>query len=232
MNPGESKTYTDYTFSLGLSEVKPEFIARLADNDTAERAWAASRLFTAGMTRAISSLRDWVRDFELQKLMDLEQVASGRSAVPYGARLTVGIAVQPPTFERIRAANGSPALAHAPADQDVLEFELDFAESGMPHIRLDILTTKAPGGNGAIARFLEKFGEGIQQVEIDVADVDRVTEILRTRFKVDPIYPATRGGANGTRVNFFLVTWHDDKKALIELVELPKGSHQSPVTGY
>ena len=43
-------------------------------------------------------------------------------------------------------------------------------------------------------------------MEIDVTDVDRATEILRTRFKLEPIYPATRPGANGTRVNFFLVT--------------------------
>ncbi len=138
------------------------------------------------------------------------------------ARLTVGIAVLPETFEKIRAANGSPPLADAPADQDVLEFELEFAESGMPYVRLDILTTKAPGGNGAIARFLEKFGEGIQQVEIDVTDVDRATEILRTRFKIEPIYPATRPGANGTRVNFFLVTAINNQKVLVELVEQPK----------
>ncbi len=87
------------------------------------------------------------------------------------------------------------------------------------HVRLDILTTKAPGGGGAIARFLEKFGEGIQQVEIDVTDVDRATEILRTQFKLDPIYPATRPGANGSRVNFFLVTTGNGKKVLVELVE-------------
>jgi hypothetical protein len=122
----------------------------------------------------------------------------------------------------IRAANGSVPLADAPADQDVLEFELEFSGSGLPHIRLDILTTNAPGGNGAIARFLAKSGEGIQQVEIDVTDVDRATEILRTRFKIEPIYPATRAGANGTRVNFFLVTDHDNKKLLVELVEQPK----------
>jgi methylmalonyl-CoA/ethylmalonyl-CoA epimerase len=88
--------------------------------------------------------------------------------------------------------------------------------------RLDILTTNAPGGRGAIARFLEKFGEGIQQVEIDVTDVDRATEILRTRFQIEPIYPATRPGASGTRVNFFLVTTWDGKKVLVELVEQAK----------
>jgi hypothetical protein len=59
-------------------------------------------------------------------------------------------------------------------------------------------------------------------VEIDVKDVDRATEILRTRFKIEPIYPATRSGANGTRVNFFLVSARNDQKVLVELVEHPK----------
>ena len=136
-------------------------------------------------------------------------------------KLTVGIAVLPETFEKIRKASGSPALADAPSDQDVVEFELEFAGDFARYPRLDILTTKAPGGNGAIARFLEKFGEGIQQVEIDVTDVDRATEILRTRFNVDPIYPATHPGADSTRVNFFLVSVSDGKKVLVELVEQP-----------
>lgn len=136
--------------------------------------------------------------------------------------MTVGIAVLPEKFNKIRAASGSPPLADAPADQDVLEFELEYTEKGVSHVHLDILTIKAPGGNGAIARFLEKFGEGIQQVEIDVTDVDRATETLRTRFNVEPIYPATRPGANGTRVNFFLVTGTNNQKVLVELVEQPK----------
>jgi hypothetical protein len=147
-------------------------------------------------------------------------------------RLTLGIAVTPETFDMIRNANGCPPLADAPADQDVIEFELDFAIGEAKYVHLDILTTKAPGGSGAIARFLEKFGEGIQQIEIDVTDVDRATEILRTRFKVEPIYPTTRPGANGTRVNFFLVTAHNNQKVLVELVEQPKGLHRSPGPGY
>ncbi len=99
---------------------------------------------------------------------------------------------------------------------------MEFGENFPQHPRLDILTTSAPGGNGAIARFLKKFGEGVQQVEIDVTDVDRATEILRTRFKVEPIYPATRAGAKGTRVNFFLVSTRNNQKVLVELVEQPK----------
>ena len=77
----------------------------------------------------------------------------------------------------------------------------------------------ALGGTGAIARYLEKHGEGIQQIEITVRDVDRATEILRTKFALAPIYPATRPGADGTRVNFFLVPTPQGKKVLVELVE-------------
>jgi hypothetical protein len=107
-----------------------------------------------------------------------------------------------------------------------MEFELHFtavtAEGEelpeMP-IQLDILTTRLPEGQGAIARFLEKFGEGIQQVEYDVADADRATKILIERFGQKPVYPQTRLGADGTRVNFFLAARPDGAKMLIELVE-------------
>ena len=203
-------------------EVTPEIIGHLADEDPAERAWTASKLFSAGRARALNFLQDWEQNEEMRRLMVRNELEKTMPEVPESLRLTVGIAVLPETFEKIRAANGSPPLADAPTDQDVLEFELDLAESGMPYVRLDILTTKSPGGTGAIARFLEKFGEGIQQVEIDVTDVDRATEILRTRFNVEPIYPATRPGANGTRVNFFLVTGTNNQKVLVELVEKPE----------
>jgi tellurite resistance protein TerC len=213
-----------YSSRIVSDAVTPDFIGHLADNDPAERALTASRLFGAGLGRVLDALQLWLQDSELKNLMVREKVESARPVVPYDVRLTVGIAVLPETFDKIRALNGSPPLADAPADQDVLEFELEFSHSGAPPARLDILTTKAPGGNGAIARFLEKFGEGIQQVEIDVTDADRATEILRTRFKVEPIYPVTRAGANGTRVNFFLVAAANGQKVLVELVEQPKAS--------
>ena len=209
--------------------VTPERIARLADNDRAERALAAFDLFKAGFAHVFESLQEWEQDDELQGLMVRENVGSALPMAQSVARLTVGIAVLPETFEKIHVANGSPPLADVPTDQDVLEFELEFPESGMSYVHLDILTTKTPGGNGAISRFLEKFGEGIQQVEMDVTDVDRATEILRTRFKIEPIYPATRQGANGTRVNFFLVKGLAAPKVLVELVEQPyTNSHKTP----
>ncbi|MCL4524145.1 MAG: hypothetical protein M1451_09565 [Acidobacteria bacterium] len=56
-------------------------------------------------------------------------------------------------------------------------------------------------------------------MEYFVGDVDRATEILRSRFGVKFIYPQTRAGADGTRVNFFLAAAPDGRKVLIELVE-------------
>jgi tellurite resistance protein TerC len=204
-----------------LPRLTPEHIAHLADTDPSKRAQVALDFLLAGTGRVRDSLQDWEMDDEFRALLVREKVAGPIPRKLSPPKLTVGIAVLPETFEKIRAANGSPPLADAPADQDVMEFELEFA-TGALSVRLDVLTTRRPAENGAIARFLEKFGERIQQIEIDVLDVDRATEILRTRFNVEPVYPATRAGANGTRVNFFLVTARNTEKVLVEFVEQPK----------
>jgi tellurite resistance protein TerC len=210
----------------------PEYVHRLGDTDEAQRVQVARDLYSQGSTRTLNWLTDWGKDQDFRALIVQDQFMRPNGEKTSQVKLTVGIAVVPEMFEKIRVANGSPPLADAPADQDVMEFELEFAKSGLPYVHLDILTTKAPGGSGAIARFLEKFGEGIQQIEIDVTDVDRATEILRSRFKVEPIYPAARSGANGTRVNFFLVTAWNNQKVLVELVEQPKGLHPPRFTGH
>src|ERR1700682_746688 len=199
----------------------PEEIHRLADQDPEQRNQIAQRLFRFGATRTLSWFDEWQKDGDFRVLLVQDQFTPPRGETVSAAKLTIGIAVLPETFVGIRTANGSPPLANAPPDQDVIEFELVFDIPFNPPARLDILPTKAPAGDGAIARFLEKFGEGIQQVEIDVTDVDRATEILRKRFQVEPIYPATRPGANGTRVNFFLVTSWNGTKVLVELVKQP-----------
>lgn len=197
-------------------------IERLANPSAAGRIMAARYLFSEGTGRIARWIADLQKEVEFRSLLVQEHFERPSGDGLPSPCLTVGIAVSPDAFEKIRAANGSPPLANAPADQDVLEFELEFKGDSPPVFRLDILTTKAPGAGGAIARFLQKFGEGIQQVEIDVTDVDRATVILRDRFKLEPIYPATRPGANGTRVNFFLVSTADGEKVLVELVEQPK----------
>ncbi|MGA9882297.1 MAG: hypothetical protein WBQ34_01125 [Candidatus Acidiferrales bacterium] len=181
-------------------------IRALTDTDSAERERAVISIFRRGCELAHSATQAWFRDPEVATY-----IIRDRSGIP---EFTVGLAVQPETFQRIHAACGSPRLADVPPDQDAREFEIDFAGSA----RVDVLTTAAPRGSGAIARFLQKSGEGIQQVEISVTDVDRVTDILRERFGLAPVYPATRPGANGTRVNFFLTPVAQKRKVLIELV--------------
>jgi methylmalonyl-CoA/ethylmalonyl-CoA epimerase len=109
-----------------------------------------------------------------------------------------------------------------PPDQDAKEFELRFGE----RLDFDILTTGNPSGDGAIARFLRKSGEGIQQIEIEVSSVDRAGEILISRAGLTAVYPATRPGANGTLVNFFLVAAPSNRKLLIELVQPAKSSSE------
>ena len=195
-----------------------QWISQLADSDPAKRRAAATRLHSAGTALCLSATREWLKDIEFRGLVRPALPDAAVDSIAEGVRCTVGIAVQPETFQRIRALRGSPRLADVPPDQDAMEFELrpDDRED------FDILTTREPGGAGAIARYLQKFGEGIQQIEIAVASVDRATEILRERFGLSPVYPATRPGADGTRVNFFLAPAAEGKKVLIELVELPQ----------
>jgi hypothetical protein len=196
---------------MGAVSSSPEnvadYISKLAGANTKEREQAAYALFRLGCAMAEPVLMKWFADPEF------------RALVPRGGvLLTVGLAVQTSTFEAIRARFGEPRLAQVPPDQDVLEFELSFAHG----VQLDVLTPGTVAGEGAIAKFLARFGEGVQQVECDVRDVSRATEILRERFHLQPIYPEIRPGANQTRVNFFLVPVADDRKLLIELVEPPE----------
>jgi hypothetical protein len=190
-----------------------ERIEDLSSSDPRRREEAMSALHRAGEQLGEAAIARWRNDADLARLLVRH-------------RPTVGIAVRPENFARIHSAMGSPPLADVPADQDAQEFEVHAGEA-----HLDILTVRAegyapeapaaPGAPGAMARFLSKSGEGIQQVEYLVADVDRVTELLRSRFSLVPVYPATRPGADRTRVNFFLCRTPDGKKALIELVESP-----------
>lgn len=186
-------------------------IRGLSSSDPANRERCARQLFGRGRELARAATTDWLTDPEFAATMILDA-----SQFPVA---TIGIAVTPETFGRIHTANGSPRLADVPPDQDAKEFELHFAQG----VQLDILTTREPAGTGAIARYLQKFGEGIQQVELLARNVDVATEILRSRFGVQPIYPATRAGADGTRVNFFLVSFREKGPEkgtiLIELVE-------------
>jgi hypothetical protein len=202
-----------------LTDPLAALIEQLCDRDPAVRGRAAGEIFARGRERAARCASEWLRDAELAACFLLERFEHSEHSglPPKFPRTTVGVAVHPPTFERILTANGDPRMAKVPPDLDAKEFELHF-DAG---VRLDILTTRDKGGGGAIARFLAKFGEGIQQVELSVRNVDRATELLRDRFGATPVFSESRSGADGTRVNFFLVADGEAGKLLIELVESP-----------
>jgi len=189
-----------------MSSPLAKWIAELASPDESTRLSAVGEIYRLGRASGGSAIAEWWAESELSALL--------RGPSP---AITVGLAVQRDTFGRIRVANGTPRLAQVPPDQDAEEFELDLAEG----ISLDILTTREPGGEGTIAKYLAKFGEGIQQVEYLCANVDRAAQILKGKFQLASVYPATRAGADGTRVNFFLVASPDGGKVLIELYEMP-----------
>ena len=187
-------------------------IAALCSPESATRNEGAAEIYRAGRQSAESAAGSWWGNPELCALL-----------LQPDPVVTVGLAVQRETFTKIRAANGSPRLAEVPSDQDAEEFELHFPEG----VSLDILTSRAPGGEGALARYLAKFGEGVQQVEFRCTNVDRATQILKEKFEVSPVYPAARPGADNTRINFFLVRVPDAGRVLIELYETPAPSRSS-----
>jgi hypothetical protein len=187
-----------------MSSALTKAIAELASAEASRRNRAAAEIYEAGRSKAERAVAGWWKDEELSRLL----LAQGRE-------LTVGLAVQRETFAKIRAANGVPRLAEVPSDQDAEEFELHLSSG----VSLDILTSRAPGGDGAIARYLEKFGEGVQQVEFRTLDVEKSTQILKEKFKTPAIHSEARAGADGSKVNFFLIPVPNAGKVLIELYE-------------
>lgn len=183
-----------------------ELVRCLTSTEDDTRSNAAKELYRRGRELAEEAIATWRRDSEIGALILNDA--------------TVGVTVTPERFAAVRSALGNPRLADVPPEQDAQEFEWSLGGG----VQLDILTTRDPNSVGAIARFLAKFGEGIQQVEFPTPDVERATAMIRSRLGVAAIYPATRAGADGTRVNFFLASTAGGKKVLIELVEAPKNS--------
>lgn len=176
----------------------------MSSDDPEIRMASATEIHHLGRGLADHAVFPWWDDTELFSLLE--------GGAPH---LTIGLAVLPERFAKIREANGSPRLAEVPPDQDAQEFELHLPGG----LSMDVLTTKDPAGSGAIAKYLQKFGEGIQQIEFRCKNVDRATQILRQKFALVPVYTSTRPGADGTLVNFFLVSAPGANKVLIELYE-------------
>jgi hypothetical protein len=197
-----------------MSSSSPLPIVGLFSFDAAVRNISAAAIYNQGLSLTGPVVSSWLANREFSGLLQ-------------GQLVTVGLAVFPETFARIRQANGNPRLANVPPDQDAEEFELHFPTG----ISLDILTSRDVNREGALARFLTRFGEGIQQVEYRCSDVDRATGILQEYFGVAPIYPEARGGAGDTRINFFLVPTGAGTKVLIELYEPGPNRGIGGVTG-
>ena len=102
-------------------------------------------------------------------------------------------------------------------EQGVREAMLAVGDSGSCIQLLAPLRPDSP-----IGKFLDRNGEGIQQVAYTVEDVDAVAETLRERG-VRLLYETGRRGTAGSRVNF--VHPKDAMGVLIELVEPAGGDH-------
>jgi hypothetical protein len=187
-----------------MNELLQRAIDGMSSPDSEARTVSATEIYKTGRALADHAAYPWWGDEELAALLN-----------GHDPKMTIGLAVTPGRFKEIHEASGLPRLSEVPPDQDALEFELHFPGG----LSMDVLTSKDPAGSGAIAKFLQKFGEGIQQIEYLCKDVDRATRILKTRFNLPAIYPNTRPGADGTRINFFLVSAPDAAKVLIELYE-------------
>ena len=101
-------------------------------------------------------------------------------------------------------------------EQGVREAMLAVGDSGSCIQLLAPLRPDSP-----IGRFLERSGEGIQQVAYTVDDIDAVAATLRERG-VRLLYAEARRGTAGSRVNF--VHPKDAMGVLVELVEPAAGA--------
>ena len=97
------------------------------------------------------------------------------------------------------------------AEQGVQEAMLAVGDSGA---RIQLLAPLREGST--IAKFLDRHGPGIQQLAYRVADIDRVSQILRERG-VRLLYDEPKRGTSDSRVNF--VHPKDAGGVLVELVE-------------
>src|ERR1700688_1973424 len=131
-------------------------ITNLTAAEKSTRMVAASEIYRQGRVAADRAASRWWEDAELAELL--------LSPKPI---VTVGVAVHRETVARSRAAHGQPALADVPREEDAEQFELHFADG----VELDVLTSRDPTAQGAIARFLAKFSEGVQQLLFRCLDV-------------------------------------------------------------
>lgn len=99
-------------------------------------------------------------------------------------------------------------------EQGVAEAMLGTGEQGAENAKIQLLAPLRP--DSAIGKFLDRNGQGIQQLAYRVADLDRVSTVLRERG-MRLLYPEPKRGTAGSRINF--VHPKDARGVLLELVE-------------
>lgn len=86
--------------------------------------------------------------------------------------------------------------------------------------KIQLLAPLTP--ESTIAKFIDKNGQGIQQLAYRVTNVDEASAILRERG-LRLLYDAPRRGTAGSRINF--IHPKDAGGVLVELVEPAAGTH-------
>lgn len=104
-------------------------------------------------------------------------------------------------------------------EQGVAEAMMGTGDQGVENAKIQLLAPLRE--DSAIGKFLAKNGQGIQQMAYRVADLDHVSEVLRSRG-VRLLYPEPKRGTADSRINF--VHPKDAGGVLLELVEPAAGS--------
>ena len=105
------------------------------------------------------------------------------------------------TISNAFARLGSPHLAEVPPDQDALEFEIDFPRR--PAGYFDHTPARGRRSHCPVSAEIWRKHPANRASREDCGCGSANSS--HSRFGVAPMFPATRAGANGTRVNFFLV---------------------------
>lgn len=100
-------------------------------------------------------------------------------------------------------------------EQGVAEAMMGTGDQGAENAKIQLLAPLRE--DSAIGKFIAKNGQGIQQMAYRVADIDAVSEVLRSRG-VRLLYPEPKRGTADSRINF--VHPKDAGGVLLELVEL------------
>ncbi len=101
---------------------------------------------------------------------------------------------------------------------DWMDLEVAFVPIGRTNIEL----VQSTAEGGVMRKYIEKRGEGIHHIALEVDDVTAATEELKARG-VRLVHDVPQKGAHGALINFLHPK--ETHGVFIELVEYPAGGH-------